>query len=110
MRILSQQDLYSGMIDVPYEQVSVEQREDEVWCGYYATLGKHCIGKCFAKYSTIEKAQKAIKMMHDAYLAHENFKGLDSEVQIDIWTKARPENAIKYGGIFQFPQDNEVED
>lgn len=110
MRIISQKGLYDGIIDVPYEQVSVEQRENEVWCGYGATLEKNCVGKCFAKYSTSEKAQKSIEMMHDAYLAYENFKGLDSEVQIDIWTKARPENAIKYGGTFQFPQDNEVED
>ena len=63
MRIISQ----DGMIDVPYEQVSIEIRENEIWCGYTATLEKTCIAKRFARYSTQEKAEKAMQMLHEAY-------------------------------------------
>ena len=63
MRIISQ----NGMIDVPYEQISIEIKENEIWCGYYATLEQHCIAKKFARYSTEAKAKKAMEMLRTAY-------------------------------------------
>lgn len=65
MRILSQDGLREGIIDVPYEQVSIEQRENEIWVGYSSAMQEHCVGKCFAKYSNSEKAQKAMEMLRD---------------------------------------------
>ena len=48
MRILSQDGLHEGIIDVPYEQVSIEQKGSEIWCGYSSTMDRYCVGKCFA--------------------------------------------------------------
>lgn len=47
MRLISQ----DGTIDVPYEQISVEQKGNEIWCGYSSTMVKHCMGKKLAEYS-----------------------------------------------------------
>ena len=63
MRIISQ----DGLIDVPYEQISIEIRENEIWVGYTATLEKMCVAKRFAKYSTPEKAEKSMQMLLDNY-------------------------------------------
>lgn len=63
MRIISQ----DGMIDVPYEQISIEQRINEIWCGYSSTMSSHCIGKLFAKYSDESKARKAMEMLRIKY-------------------------------------------
>lgn len=63
MRVISQ----DGKIDVPYEQISIEVRDNEIWCGYNATLEKDCIAKRFAIYSSKEKAEKAMRELHDNY-------------------------------------------
>lgn len=67
MRWISQ----DGTIDVPYEQVSIEIRNGteqcEIWCGYSSILERICVAKSFARYSTPEKAEKAMQMLHEAY-------------------------------------------
>lgn len=114
MRILSQDGLHEGIIDVPYEQVSIEQRKNEIWCGYSSTMDNHCTGKLFAKYSTEAKARKAMEMLI------EECTGISHERRInDLYGK------LKYGGkedirllveslmikgkYFRFPADNEIE-
>lgn len=64
MRLISQ----DGMIDVPYEQVSVEQKGKEIWCGYSSTMVNHCTGKKFAEYSTELNARKAIENLRKEYI------------------------------------------
>lgn len=85
MRILSQDGLHERIIDVPYEQVSIEQKENKIWCGYSSAMDRYCVEKCFAEYSTEAKAIKAMEMLHEEWR--------------------------DYGecGIFQFPTDNEAE-
>ena len=80
MRLISQDEIN----DVPYEEVSIERKENEIWCGYSSTLSKYCTGKLFAKYSTEDKAIKAMEMLHDEWR--------------------------DYGecGIFYFPKDEEI--
>lgn len=95
MRILSQ----DGKIDVPYEQVSIEQKENEIWCGYSSTMDRHCVGKCFAKYSTAEKARKAMEMLRDRYT------GKDETVFEIVHIKRSSTDNF----YFQFPSDDEVE-
>lgn len=82
MRVISQ----DRMIDVPYGQISVERRENEIWCGYSSTMTEHCTGKLFAKYSTEEKSIRAMEMLHDEWR--------------------------DYGdcGMFTFPEDSELEE
>lgn len=125
MRILSQDGLHEGIIDVPYEQVSIEQKENEIWCGYSSTMDRHCVGKCFAKYFTEDKARKAMEMLHGAYCGETYMKCGDYEIaDIDLSQelekKIREEMKkphsleIKQNNhaveckIFQFPPDDEV--
>lgn len=116
MRIISQNGLHKGIIDVPYEHVSVEQKENEIWCGYSSTLEKHCAGKCFAKYSTESKAKKAMEMLQNAYAPKIEIKETVKEElpkpKSNNWIlpSAEPRIEILENFYFQFPQDNEVEE
>lgn len=123
MRILSQDGLHEGMIDVPYEQVCIEQKENEIWCGYSSTMDRHCAGKCFAKYSTEAKARKAMDMLHEAYtgipLILQNVDiSDDAKEMFEKWKKQgicivseNQPSKVEYVGnvLFQFPGDDEVE-
>lgn len=123
MRILSQDGLHEGIIDVPYEQVSIEQKENEIWCGYSSIMDRHCMGKCFAKYSTEAKARKAMEMLHEAYtgipLILQNVDISDDVKEMfEKWKKQgicvvseNQPSKVEYVGnvLFQFPSDDEVE-
>ena len=93
MRLISQ----DGMIDVPYEQVSVELRDCDIWCGYYPTLSQHLISKKFAIYSNIDKALKVMKMLREEYLQYCTARSSE------YWF------AFNNPKVFQFPKDEEVE-
>lgn len=123
MRILSQDGLHEGIIDVPYEQVSIEQKENEIWCGYSSTMDRYCVGKCFAKYSTEAKARKAMEMLHESYtgipLILQNVDVSDDVKEMfEKWKKQgifvvseNQPSKVEYVGnvLFQFPSDDEVE-
>ena len=126
MRILSQEGLRDGIIDVPYEQVSIEQKENEIWCGYSSTMDRHCVGKCFAKYSTEVKARKAMEMLRGAYcgvvyMKHADYEIADIDLSQELEKKIREEmlkphfldvkmkNPVIECKVFQFPADDEVE-
>lgn len=96
MRIISQDGLHDGMIDVPYEQAAFEQRNYEIWCGYSSTLASHCVGKLFAKYSIEENARKAMEMLHEKYL------------EMTIYPFSNKSSTVP-PKIFQFPADEEIE-
>lgn len=107
MRILSQ----DGMIDVPYEQCGFIVFFNELFSGNWdinANIGGNKAYK-MAEYSTEAKGRKAMEMLHDVYVAHENYKKLDGYIQIEVSKREGIEKAIMYGGIFQFPSDDEVE-
>lgn len=116
MRLISQ----DGTIDVPYEQVSVEIRnateQCEIWCGYSSILERICVAKSFARYSTQEKALKAIQMLHECYTGmlymrnvsfpEEYLKrgtGFISVIDRGENVKIEPMNIV-----FRFPQEDEV--
>ena len=117
MRLISQ----DGMIDVPYEQVSVELRDCDIWCGYYPTLSQHLISKRFATYSNINKALKVMEMLRNAYRGKVIFQnvtmGEDVLELMKEWkmqaiiSKTDSEPRIEYinNNIFVFPKDSEVE-
>lgn len=114
MRILSQKGLRDGIIDVPYEQVSIEQKENEIWCGYSSTMDRHCVGKCFAKYSTEVKARKAMEMLREEYTGMPSIRRMD-----DLYGRFKHtgkkdfelfiEHMVLKKCYFQFPTDDEVE-
>lgn len=124
MRILSQDGLHEGIIDVPYEQVSIEQKGNEIWCGYSSAMDRHCVGKCFAKYSTEAKARKAMQMLHNAYtgliFAQNTELPEDGVERLREMTKngfgilyaVEGAESVRFEPLnicFQFPADDEVE-
>ena len=102
MRIISQ----DGMIDIPYENIcfSMDYRDSTrviVWDigsnnGDVVTI---------AKYSTQEKAMKAMEMLREKYLSRMELDGgyditNGHYVQPNFWVLSR---------VFQFPKDEEME-
>lgn len=71
-------------------------------------MDRHCIGKCFAKYSTEAKARKAMEMLHEVYMVHSQYKTMTTE-QKALFLKCTDEKEQeKIYGVFYFPSDDEV--
>ena len=60
MRIISQ----NGLIDVPYEMTALRFYDGLIKMNMIGDTGK---GSIIAQYSTQEKAEKAMQMLHEAY-------------------------------------------
>lgn len=101
MRIISQ----DGEYDLPYEETTIKVFSGgEVIAFALSDLGSGDYIS-MAKYSTKEKAMKAMEMFRNLYLSRTELPGgfnalNGSYVQPNIWVFPR---------VFQFPQDNEVE-
>lgn len=65
-------------------------------------------GTVMASYLWEEKALKAMEMLHETYVAHENYKKLDAEIQIRMAKELVEEKVMMYGEIFRFPQEDEI--
>ena len=98
MRVISQ----DGTIDMPYE-MSI------VWCEdsgavLFEPIGETGEYQTFAKYSTEEKAKKAMEELRYAYMCHSLVKigkspldGIDEKLTMGLI------------GVFQFPTEEELE-
>lgn len=102
MRVISQ----DGTIDIPYESVIIQRFGGEIYF-----LNKNLIGveqlvsdMDIATYSTEENAQKAMEMLHDAYLGKD--KGYHDEYGNVLYHHAQTTDS----NIFQFPKDEDVEE
>lgn len=120
MRILSQDN---GKYDLPYENIVLEKMVD---CNtIYAYTGT---GQPFkmAVYSSAEKMDKAMEMLHEAYCGAVYMKHADYEIEdIDLsqelekkigeemskphFLDVKINNPVIECKIFQFPQDSEIE-
>ena len=115
MRVISQ----DGTIDIPYE-MSI------VWCEDSGAVLLQAVGEVgeyqtFAKYSTEEKAKKAMEMLRDTYqygkrVAVPKFdeSGIDKEDDITLYNTRLINDFFKGGTyvptkVFQFPKDEELE-
>ena len=99
MRVISQ----DGTMDVPYE-MSIMWSEDN-GAVLLQPIGETGEYQTFAKYSTEEKAQKAMEMLRDTYLSRMELDGgYDAVngcyVQPNFWVLPK---------VFQFPKDEDVE-
>ena len=98
MRVISQ----DGTIDMPYE-MSI------VWCEDSGAVLLQAIGETgeyqtFAKYSTEEKAKKAMEELRYAYMCHSLAKmGQTPPDEID------EKLAMGLSGVFHFPSEEELE-
>ena len=90
MRIISQ----NGAIDIPYEMSAIRNEDNVIILNMVGETGK---GSVIARYSTSEKAEKAMEMLRNLYLEYE--KGMSME----YWF------AFNFPKVFQFPQDEDVE-
>ena len=90
MRLISQ----NGAIDVPYEMSAIRNDDGLIILCMAGETGK---GSVIARYSTSEKAEKAMEMLHNEYMQYATAK---SE---DYWF------AFDYPKVFQFPADEDVE-
>lgn len=101
MRVISQ----DGALDIPYEQVVIQRFKGEIYF-----LNKNLTGIddlvsdiVIAKYSTEEKAKKAMEELRCAYMCHNLVrmghtppKGIDEKLTIGL------------SGVFHFPAEEEL--
>ena len=117
MRIISQ----NGMIDVPYE-ISAIRKDDKLIILYM--IGETGKGIVIARYSTSEKAEKAMEMLRTAYTGrfvtnadipddfNEQLKELMKGGFGTVIVKDTDDSRVEFNnlnGYFQFPQDEDVE-
>lgn len=124
MRIISQKGLCHR--DIPYEHSAF----------YMSTSGTHIYANCngvvysLAEYSTVEKAEKAMQKLHEAYAPEPLFIHKDvspderaaageiswaqalNEMRTGMFVRPIPDSSIEqvYTGnvVFRFPQEDEI--
>lgn len=101
MRIISQNMIY----DLPYDKCFVWLNKNNAMA---SPIGEPDSDYTMAIYSTPEKAEKAMKLLHEAYIVNENFKKMDAELQLQMLGNVEKETRLKYGGIFQFPKEADL--
>lgn len=111
MRIISQ----NGAIDVPYEMSAIRNEDNVIILNMVGEAGK---GSVIARYSTSEKAQKAMEMLHKAYIGMPIIAVKDVEIDVKriaedirngfVQPMQMSESSIGCE-IFKFPQDEDVE-
>ena len=117
MRLISQ----NGAIDVPYEMSAIRNEDNAIILNMAGETGK---GSVIARYSTSEKAEKAMEMLHKAYtgmpVVFQNVE-LEDDVKkmfadfrkngIILHSFEDTESKVEYidNVTFQFPQDEDVE-
>ena len=104
MRLISQ----NGMIDVPYEMSAIRNDDGLIILCMAGETGR---GSVIARYSTSEKAQKAMEMLRDAYNNYDFCINLTTENILRSYANSRSkEEFVKYAyPYFQLPKDEDVE-
>ena len=91
MRIISQ----NGAIDVPYEMSSIRNEDNAIILNM---VGETVKGSVIARYSTSEKAEKAMEMLRQKYKDYAK-----------ATNKSNFFTMFDYPKVFQFPNDEDVE-
>lgn len=111
MRVISQ----DGTIDVPYEMVVIQKYTNAVYFLNCNLAGAEGVDIRLTKYSTEEKAIKAMEMLREQYARIEIIKSLASGTCEHMEESLKPKEfkdiLKKYINmeVFQFPQDDEIE-
>lgn len=106
MRIISQ----NGRYDVPYEQCIISARGGMISAEIPSTNSSTC-SFLMGEYSSLEKVQKAIGMLHQFYDSNEFMKNCNSEETFKLMRGILSEKDFKKttSSIFRFPADEEIE-
>lgn len=99
MRIVSQ----DGTVDYPYENSMVFLNPRAEYAVSIQVIG-YTETEILAKYSTKEKAVKAIEELRYAYLCHERLRQ-----GVELPGDATVKLLEGICGLYRFPQDNELE-
>lgn len=104
MRIVSQ----NGMIDVPYEMTALHATDNHIRMCMVGDTGK---GSLLAEYSSPEKVQKAMEMLHRFYDSNEFMKNCYSEETFKLMRGILSKKDFEKmtSSIFLFPADEEIE-
>lgn len=103
MRIISQ----DGSFDLPYDKCIV-------WVHNKAEINVSPIGEpdsnyTFGVYSTPEKAEKAMRLLHESFLMHGDYNAADLKTRLELMeTVGEKRDLKKWGGIFQFPSEEDL--
>ena len=105
MRVISQ----DGTLDMPYE-MSIVWCEDD-GCVLLQPIGEIGEYQKFAKYSTEEKAKKAMEMLRIVYENNEFYHHTSNSEHFTEFAKSLSEEMFKKttSEYFQFPADEELE-
>ena len=110
MRVISQ----NGRIDIPYDYFSLSMSCAKIASGKVEDRNVFSIvchnlsspnGTKLAKYSTKEKAIKAMEMLREKYLQYISLQGGESALSQAVFQP----NYWVLPKVFQFPQDDEIE-
>ena len=108
MRIISQ----DRKIDVPYEMSAIRNEDNVIILNMVGETGK---GSVIARYSTSEKAQKAMEMLREKYTHMKRVECMSASLASCELTTLSNKDAKLLGNevqklmCFQFPQDEDVE-
>lgn len=116
MRVISQ----NGIIDIPYDYFSLSMSCAKIASGKVEDRNVFSIvchnlsspnGTKLAKYSTEEKAKKAMKMLRIAYENNEFYHHTSNSEHFTEFAKALSEEMFKKvtSEYFQFPAEEELE-
>lgn len=118
MRILSQEEI-KEIFDIPYEQCELHMYHDEIFSDNYVIFARSASGKGYkmAKYSTEEKAVKALEMLQKAYspilVMKETENGIEPNIKPNDFIvgslSPMPKVEVLDNFYFRFPNDDEVE-
>ena len=118
MRIISQ----DGTLDLPYEHMIIERLNSNILCKSHATSEKSCT--FLAEYSNVKKAEKAMKLLQQAYTGRyitnaevsEDFDKVMQETMKHgfgtVIVRDRDDSRVEFdnlNGYFKFPDDEEIE-
>lgn len=117
MRVISQ----NGAIDIPYEMSAIRNEDNVIILNM---VGEEVKGSVIARYSTSEKAEKAMDMLRTAYTGRfvtNAYISDDFEEQLKelmkggfgaVIVKDTNDSRVEFdnlNGYFQFPKDEDVE-
>lgn len=108
MRILSQ----DGMADLPYESVDIcinYQSKTDIIAYPAGTYSPDDEYWTLAHYSAEAKARKAMNILHEAYMAHNQYESMTAEQRALMINLADEKEQEKLCGLFRFPADDEIE-
>lgn len=101
MRVISQ----NGLISVPFEMTAIHANGTFIRMNMVGDTGE---GTIIAEYNTPKKTEQAMQFLHEVYIINENFKKMDAELQLKMLGCVEKETRLKYGGIFQFPKEEDL--